>query len=181
MATINDCQYISLKDFLYLKKEKGLSGGILESPFGLLTVRALGSSICGLGFLNVSTLHNYHSNIFDDAYRPDEMICQDVMNRMTNDQPFSIILSGTPFQHQVWKELQNIKKGQVVSYRDLALRLGNKNKVRAVASAVGKNPLAWIVPCHRVVPQKKGIGQYYWGSGIKELLLNSEGYIRIAG
>ena len=66
------------------------------------------------------------------------MICQDVMNRMTNDQPFSIILSGHLFQHQVWKELQNIKKGQVVSYRDLTLRLGNKNKVRAVASA-GKN------------------------------------------
>ncbi len=88
-------------------------------------------------------------------------------------------LPATPFQKLVWKELLNIKKGEVITYLELAKRIGKPNAFRAVANAVGKNPLAPIVPCHRVIRSDGKLGGYSGPGGIemKKKLLKQEGVV----
>ena len=80
-------------------------------------------------------------------------------------------LVGTPFQLQVWTALRRIPRGAVVSYGELARGIGRPKACRAVGSAVGANPVSWLVPCHRVVQASGAIGHYRWGEARKHLLL----------
>jgi AraC family transcriptional regulator of adaptative response/methylated-DNA-[protein]-cysteine methyltransferase len=82
---------------------------------------------------------------------------------------------GTPFQHQVWRALLDIPRGEVVSYQDIAHKVGRPKAVRAVGSAVGANPISPLIPCHRVVGSNGSFGGYYWGLDIKRALLQEEG------
>jgi methylated-DNA-[protein]-cysteine S-methyltransferase len=86
-------------------------------------------------------------------------------------------LTGTPFQKRVWTELTKIPRGEVVTYQELASRIGKPNAYRAVANAVGKNPLAPIIPCHRVVRSDGSLGGYSakGGAKTKRALLLAEG------
>lgn len=85
----------------------------------------------------------------------------------------------TPLQKAVWKELLKIKKGTVITYSELARRVGHPRAVRAVANAVGKNPFAPDVPCHRVVRSDGALGGYSAKGGIKtkQELLKKEGVL----
>ena len=87
-----------------------------------------------------------------------------------------VALLGTPFQVLVWKGLMQIPYGQVISYNELANRIGRPNSARAVGNAVGANPIPIIVPCHRVV-SSRGLGGYSSGIEIKKKLLRLEGSI----
>lgn len=84
---------------------------------------------------------------------------------------------GTPFQKEVWHALCRIPKGKTVTYAQLAKMIGKPRAVRAVASAVGKNPLAPMVPCHRVIRSDGGLGGYSGKGGVKakRALLKKEG------
>ncbi len=85
--------------------------------------------------------------------------------------------AGTEFQKKVWHALCDIKKAEVITYSELARRIGKPRAVRAVASAVGKNPFAPDVPCHRVVRSDGGLGGYSAPGGVKtkRALLAKEG------
>lgn len=83
-------------------------------------------------------------------------------------------LRGTAFQQRVWKELTKIPRGETVTYAELARRIGAPGAVRAVGTACGANPVAMVVPCHRVLRADGGIGGYRWGVERKEQLLKSE-------
>lgn len=85
-------------------------------------------------------------------------------------------LAGTDFQKSVWRELMKIPRGTTISYAELARRIGRPNAVRAVANAVGKNPCAPEIPCHRVVRSDGGLGGYSGIGGIatKKKLLQAE-------
>ena len=85
-----------------------------------------------------------------------------------------IELIGTAFQKQVWSELRKVSWGQTITYKELATRIGKPEAYRAVANAVGANRLAVIVPCHRVIPVRGGVGGYRWGSELKVKLLERE-------
>ena len=82
--------------------------------------------------------------------------------------------AGTPFQQKVWKELQQIPYGQTVSYAQLAQSVGNPKACRAVGSANGKNPVAIIIPCHRVINASGKLGGYAYGLEVKKQLLDLE-------
>lgn len=86
-------------------------------------------------------------------------------------------LKGTPFQKSVWVELLKIKKGTVITYKELAKRIGKPKAVRAVANAIRANPLPIKIPCHRVVRSDGAIGGYSGRGGIKtkRALLKKEG------
>lgn len=91
-----------------------------------------------------------------------------------------IKLQGTEFQMKVWLELLKIPRGQTVSYTDLAKKIRKPTAFRAVASAVAKNPIAFYIPCHRVVSKTSGPQgrlKFRWGSKVKQILLASEGAI----
>jgi AraC family transcriptional regulator of adaptative response/methylated-DNA-[protein]-cysteine methyltransferase len=89
-------------------------------------------------------------------------------------RPLQLILKGTNFQIKVWEALMRIPEGRVVSYEDIARSIGSPGASRAVGSAVGKNPVAYIIPCHRVIRREGIIGNYHWGPERKKALLGWE-------
>ena len=85
---------------------------------------------------------------------------------------------GTTFQCSVWKALQTIPYGQTISYKELAERVENPKACRAVGTANGRNPIAIIIPCHRVIAANGTLGGYAGGLDIKTILLKLEGIDR---
>jgi len=85
-----------------------------------------------------------------------------------------ICLKGTDFQQKVWKKLQEIPYGTTISYAALAQAIGHPKACRAAGSANGKNPIAIIVPCHRVIASGGGLGGYAYGLKMKKTLLDLE-------
>lgn len=83
-------------------------------------------------------------------------------------------LKGSPFQLKVWQALLEIPSGRLSSYGDIALSLDKPGAARAVGSAIGKNPVALLIPCHRVIQKLGGIGQYRWGEVRKRALIGRE-------
>lgn len=86
----------------------------------------------------------------------------------------SLDLQGTPFQRKVWNALKRVPYGTTITYGELAKRAGSPRAVRAVASAVARNPVGIILPCHRIVPSAGGTGKYAWGADRKSWLINHE-------
>jgi len=99
-------------------------------------------------------------SVLDGSYQMDEEIFEG--------------MEATDLQRAVWKELTNIPYGETISYEELATRIGKPKAVRAVASAVGENPLSIVIPCHRIVLKSGKVGEYRWGSDIKEKILSYE-------
>ena len=81
---------------------------------------------------------------------------------------------GTPFQLKVWKALLRIPRGKCVSYAQVATMVGKPKAVRAVGNAVGRNPIAVLVPCHRVIRSSGALGGYHWGVALKKKLFDWE-------
>jgi AraC family transcriptional regulator, regulatory protein of adaptative response / methylated-DNA-[protein]-cysteine methyltransferase len=90
---------------------------------------------------------------------------------------FTLAPIGTAFQRSVWDELRQIPAGATVSYRDIAERIGRPEATRAVAQACAANPIAVLVPCHRVVRADGQLGGYRWGPGRKTVLLQRESQV----
>ncbi|MDQ5957594.1 MAG: AraC family transcriptional regulator [Patescibacteria group bacterium] len=97
-------------------------------------------------------------------------------NKKTSKEIF-VSQEGTEFQKMVWKELLNIKKGEVKTYTDVAKAIGKPKAVRAVASAIAKNKQLIDIPCHRVVRSDGTVGEYARGTELKIKLLESESII----
>jgi methylated-DNA-[protein]-cysteine S-methyltransferase len=94
-----------------------------------------------------------------------------------NQQQFEVPLAfiGTKLQQEVWQKLQQVPFGKTISYKELAEQTKNPKAIRAVASAVGKNPIAIIIPCHRIITHDGGLGGYGSGLDHKKFLLRLEG------
>jgi len=83
-------------------------------------------------------------------------------------------LNGTQLQKKVWEEILKIPYGKTISYSDLATKIKKPHAVRSIASAVGKNPIGLLVPCHRVIMKNGNLGGYMWGKKIKRQILDIE-------
>lgn len=119
-------------------------------------------------------LPNYRLEEDKDMLKP--YLTQLVNYFRAQNKEFSIELElhGTPFQQTVWKELQKIKYGQTVSYSDIAERIKRPSSVRAIASAIGANPILIIIPCHRVIGKNGKLSGYRGGLEMKKELLELE-------
>ena len=84
-------------------------------------------------------------------------------------------LRGTDFQRKVWETLLQIPSGQTATYKEIAALAGNPEAVRATGTAIGANPVAWYIPCHRVIRSDRKPGGYRWGLPLKKKMLLSEG------
>ena len=85
-----------------------------------------------------------------------------------------VLIQGTNFQLKVWEALLSIPKGAVTTYQQIAQSIGHPAAVRAVGSAVGDNPIAYLIPCHRVIRKEGMLGEYRWGSLRKKALIGWE-------
>ncbi len=103
--------------------------------------------------------------------------CKDLVRYLDGDGPCPtppLDLRGTPFQRQVWRQLQKTTPCETLSYGALAKRIGAPKAIRAVASACAANRVALLVPCHRVLRADGGLGGYRWGVQLKQYLLDLE-------
>jgi AraC family transcriptional regulator of adaptative response/methylated-DNA-[protein]-cysteine methyltransferase len=83
-------------------------------------------------------------------------------------------LIGAPFQIKVWEALLQVPSGHVTTYSDIAAAIGHPRAVRAVGTAVGRNPVSWLIPCHRALRKAGGRGGDHWGLGVKRAMLAGE-------
>ncbi len=154
--------------------------GFAESPFGPIVVARTKDGVCDLqflGFNRMGVIHELamHWGVYTPTTQDDDMakrIEHTVFEE--NNRNIDLDLKGTEFQIKVWKELLTIPLGKTISYQELAGRLSNPNAVRAVATAVAQNPIAVIIPCHRIIHKDGTLGEYHWGSEIKRQLLDWE-------
>ena len=152
---------------------------IFESPLGPITLLAEDDRLCGLFFL-AEHRHAPTEDRWGDrtpgaralAEVADQLDAYFAGERTTFDLPLA--LRGTPFQQQVWTELQQIPHGTTVSYAQLADRIGRPNAVRAVGAANGRNPVSIVIPCHRVVGTDGSLTGYGGGTPRKQALLTLE-------
>lgn len=145
-----------------------------ESPIGLIEVVSSETAVVALHFVEekqppVPQNHPY----LQEALRQ----LGEYFRGQRKEFTLSLLAEGTEFQQRVWKELLKIPYGQTVSYHDIARALGDKQAVRAVGSANGKNPIAIMVPCHRVIGRDGRLVGYGGGIWRKEWLLQHEGCI----
>ena len=145
-----------------------------SSPVGELSITSLGERITTVGFLKGDKGAVAATSATDQCIRElDEYFYK-------GRKFFSVELEliGTDFQQRVWNELLTIPYGSTISYQALAIRVGNIKSIRAVGLANGQNPIAIIVPCHRVIGKEGALIGYGGGLDNKEWLLHHEGAIR---
>jgi len=148
-----------------------------NSPAGILLINASEEGITELSFVKETS---QNSIVTDSNPLISECISQLEEYFSGTRKTFSIPLNprGTDFQKQVWAELQNIPLGKTTSYLELAKKLGDAKKIRAVGGANSKNPIAIIVPCHRVIGSDGSMTGYAGGMDKKRWLLQFEGSIQ---
>ena len=146
----------------------------ITSPLGLIRVKASDDGISEILFVDEQSGENDSSAIIDKTVSQLTEYFED--KRQTFDLPLSPI--GTSFQQNVWKQLQQIPYGVTCSYLDIAKSLGDANAIRAVGAANGKNPIAIVIPCHRVIATNGKLTGYAGGLWRKEWLLQHEGSIK---
>jgi O-6-methylguanine DNA methyltransferase len=162
--------------------EQPVSSCGYPSPVGPLRISATEKGICGLAFERVAEKHAHASTSpsaastrrqahLDEAKRQlDEYFDR---KRTEFDVPLDLI-SGTPFQRAVWKALQTIGYGETASYGDIAAAVGRPKAARAVGGANNRNPVAIIIPCHRVIGADGSLVGFGGGLQIKRKLLDLE-------
>ncbi len=165
----------------YARKGKGLAinYGWFDSPFGEVLSMATARGLCGLAF---SSEFGRDVAFQDMASRwpnaefvenPDT-IADWTVAAFEQGGHTSLHLIGAPFQIKVWEALLTIPSGHATTYSEIAQRIGNPKAVRAVGTAVGKNPVSWLIPCHRALCKSGGLGGYHWGLPVKRAMLAYE-------
>jgi len=141
-----------------------------HSPIGIIEIKANEKGICGLNFVEKEGNNGSIYQLMDTCmFQLDEYFKG---TRTTFDLALSP--EGTDFQNRVWQELLKIPYGKTVSYLDIAHSLGDRNKIRAVGNANGKNKISIIIPCHRVIGSNNALTGYAGGLWRKRWLLDFE-------
>jgi len=152
-----------------------------EGPFGKMIVASTQKGICFIGLANDETrTMEYLKKNFPKATckQMEEASHQEALSIFTENRGQSgqikLHLKGTGFQIAVWNALLKIPMGQLCSYGDVARFIGHPKAFRAVGSAVGDNPVFFLIPCHRVIQASGKLGNYYWGAAVKAAIIEWE-------
>ena len=178
-----------MKNFVYNKREiilkssnvnfEEISFGWSDSPFGKALIFLQVDMIVGIAFKNSNTTDNIEADMKARWAKKNinftHFNIKEIANKIFHsNSKLTLCIEGSELQLKVWRSLLNIHKGATTTYSDIAKEAGNPNAVRAVASAIGKNPIAWLIPCHRVLRKSGGLGGYHWGLTIKKRMLFEE-------
>ncbi|EFO32255.1 O6-methylguanine-DNA methyltransferase [Roseibium sp. TrichSKD4] len=158
--------------------------GFHPCPFGSVLIMATDKGLAGLAFADLGE----ETDAFEDmasrwpaaAYVEDMAQTAPYAKRVfepgnwQQDQPLNVVLIGTDFEIRVWQTLLRIPMGRVTTYSDIAEHIGKPSASRAVGTAVGKNPISFVVPCHRVLGRQGDLCGYHWGLTRKRAILGWE-------
>ncbi len=153
--------------------------GFTHSPFGKVLVMGTKQGICGIAFADQlgdeETLRDMMQRWPRTTFaRNEELILKLSSPIFDFSGKTQLQVIGSPFQIKVWEALFQIQAGQVVTYSEVATAINKPSSVRAVATAIGRNPISFLIPCHRVIQKSGGLGGYHWGLPIKKHILNFE-------
>lgn len=154
---------------------------LAESPFGSLLVASTKKGICSMSFADDEgeAIFLLKQKFPNAAYiEKQDRIQQDALFIFNHDwstlSEIKLHLKGTPFQLKVWETLLKIPMGQLSTYGSIARAIQNPKASRAVGSAIGDNPVAFLIPCHRVIQSTGLFGQYMWGENRKTAMIGWE-------
>jgi len=158
--------------------ELEITYGFAPSLFGEALILWTPRGISGMGF----TAEMGKEPCLDDmkrrwpnaTYQEDNPGAKKQIDNIFEGKDTRLLLSGAPFQIKVWEALLSIPSGHVTTYSEVAQRAGNPKAVRAVGTAVGRNPVSWLIPCHRALRKSGGLGGYHWGLPVKRAMLAFE-------
>jgi AraC family transcriptional regulator, regulatory protein of adaptative response / methylated-DNA-[protein]-cysteine methyltransferase len=166
-----------------------IEAGFAESPFGICCLASGPRGLCHLAFVETDDRKKAVIPLHE-AWPRAELHWNNAFARQLGAQIFQpargdsaavnlrAFVRATPFQLRVWRALLQIPVGALVSYGQLAAAVGRPGAARAVGTAVGGNPLAFLIPCHRVIRETGIVGEYRWGHERKRLMLGWEGAAR---
>ncbi len=167
----------------YKQRGQGLqiAYGLHSTPFGEALIATTPRGICTLWFLEPGEGEAAEARLHQQWPRAEirhfpgktAPLAGQIFGK-GNGAPLHLLLRGTNFQIKVWEALMRIPPGRIVSYEDVAAMIARPGSVRAVAAAIGRNPVAYLVPCHRVIRKSGAFHQYRWGSARKKALLLRE-------
>ena len=166
----------------FARRGEGLTvyWGWFDSPFGLALVMATEKGICGVGFASETgeeaAMEDMISRWPNARFVEDPMMLRPwaLAAFGANGQEREIAplyLIGAPFQIKVWEALLQVPSGQVTTYSEIAQAIGKPRAVRAVGTAVGRNPISFLIPCHRALRKSGELGGYHWGLPVKRAIL----------
>ncbi|WP_417309038.1 methylated-DNA--[protein]-cysteine S-methyltransferase [Devosia sp.] len=159
--------------------------GVAPSPFGTAVLTTTEYGLSGIGFADGEiSVQRAFEDLRDRwpgaSYRRDDAAVAPIAARVFDparwdpDQPVRVVLIGTDFEVQVWQTLLRIPVGGATTYQSVASHIGRPTAARAVGAAVGKNPISFVVPCHRVVGSSGALTGYHWGLPRKRAILGWE-------
>lgn len=161
-----------------------ISYGFHPSPFGLVLIMATDRGLAGLGFADTGEeqaaltdmCDRWPAATFKQDLQATEVYARRVFDPTAwkQEQPLNIVMIGTDFEIRVWQKLLKIPMGVATTYSDIAKSIGNPKASRAVGTAVGHNPISFVVPCHRVLNKGGKLGGYHWGLTRKRAILGWE-------
>jgi AraC family transcriptional regulator of adaptative response/methylated-DNA-[protein]-cysteine methyltransferase len=161
-----------------------VSYGFHPSPFGSALVMATPRGLCGLAFADQgeeqAALDDMRArwpkaNLVEDTARTGPIAARIFDKTLwRQDRPLRVVLIGTDFEVRVWETLLRIPMGRATTYSNIAGRIGAPKAARAVGAAVGKNPISFVVPCHRVMGKSGDLTGYHWGITRKRAMLGWE-------
>jgi AraC family transcriptional regulator, regulatory protein of adaptative response / methylated-DNA-[protein]-cysteine methyltransferase len=161
-----------------------LNYGFHPSPFGTAIVIASGRGLAGLAFADPGEEQTAFTDMrrrwprasFVADHAGTAALAQRIFdtNLWRPDQPLRVVLIGTDFEVRVWQTLLKIPMGRAVSYSDIATNISRPTASRAVGAAVGKNPISFVVPCHRALGKSGALTGYHWGITRKQAMLGWE-------
>jgi len=162
-------------------KSLNINYSFSESPFGYVMAASTEKGICYMAFEDdkETALGNLQQTFPNASFfeRQDDLQknALSIFNKdWTKLNTIKLHLKGTDFQLKVWESLLSIPMGKLSTYGNLAGKIGNPNASRAVGTAIGSNPVAFLIPCHRVIQSTGNMGGYRWGSGRKQLIVGWE-------
>jgi AraC family transcriptional regulator, regulatory protein of adaptative response / methylated-DNA-[protein]-cysteine methyltransferase len=178
------CEAVTPGEYKHRGKGVTIRYGFHPTPFGQCLLAKTDRGVCGLRFLSTPPRQLALRELRDEwpaaKFVKDECgtgeICGRIFSGATKDlgPPFHLHLRGTNFQLKVWQALLTIPSGKLANYSDLAAKIGTPKASRAVGSAVGRNPIAYLIPCHRVIRSLGIIGDYRWGRERKQAMIGWE-------
>ncbi|RBP16502.1 AraC family transcriptional regulator of adaptative response/methylated-DNA-[protein]-cysteine methyltransferase [Roseiarcus fermentans] len=168
----------------YRRDDLTLRYGFHDSPFGEAIVVAAPRGMAGLGFVDegdrASALADMRARwpraqFVEDGEATAPYAARAFDSRQWRpDAPLRIVMIGSDFEVRVWETLLSVPMGCATTYSDIAVRLGKPTAARAVGAAVGKNPISFVVPCHRVLGRSGALTGYHWGLARKQAIIGWE-------
>lgn len=155
--------------------------GFHQTPFGECLIAVTERGVCGLQFIMEDNreaaliwLQKQWQNA--DLQENPRLTEQTIRQIFYTNEPrkLNVLVKGTNFQVKVWQALLSLPAGEVGSYQVLAQKINQPKALQAVGSAVGANPIGYLIPCHRVIKNEGLVGEYHWGSAKKRLILGWE-------